>query len=104
MTAIVLLALFAGIGLALCAVRPDVPTPETTPTPSQALAALRAAGLRRVAWLAIQAVAGVVLVILVAAMRTGLYHLLLAVAGGASWLAAAVALNPVRINRLEIRA
>jgi hypothetical protein len=97
-----LLFLLAGVGLALSAVRPDITTPEAAPTPRQAATAMRAAGLRRVAWLAFQAVTGVALALLIAALRTGLYLALLAVSKGASRLASAVALERAQIYRLEI--
>lgn len=96
-----LIVLLAAIALALCSVRDDSPKAKT---PRQAAADLRSAGLRRVTWLALQAVAGVALVLLLAALRTGMYHALLAIAGGASWLAAAVALDRVDVHRLELRA
>lgn len=98
-----LLTLLAAVGLALGSVRPDKPTATT---PRQAGETLRTAGWRRVAWLALQAVAGVALLLLFAAVRTGLYGALLAVAAAAVGLASLVSLDrrPVRIHRLEIRA
>lgn len=96
-----LVVMLAAVGLGVCSVRPDTPA---TKRGSDAVASLRSAGWRRVIWIALQALAGVALVLLVAALRTGLYHVLFTLAGGASWLASAVALEPARVHRLEVRA
>ena len=98
-----LIVMLAATALALCSVRDDSPAAKT---PRQAAADFRSAGLRRVTRLALQAIVGVTLVLLFAALRTGMYHVLLAVAGGASWQASAVALDrrPVPNHRTEISA
>ncbi|MET8985789.1 hypothetical protein ABZW49_10110 [Nonomuraea wenchangensis] len=94
------LALLSVVALTLCAVRDDSPAAQSR---QQAWNSLRALGPRRLGWLALQALAGVALILVVSALRTGVYGTCLALAGCASLIASAVALDrrPVRIHRLE---
>jgi integral membrane sensor domain MASE1 len=96
-------ALLSAVAFALCAVRDDTPTARSR---QQICASLRRLGWRRVAWLTVQAVVGVALVLLVAAVRTGLYGAFLAIAAAAALVASLVAIDrrPIRVHRQEIRA
>ncbi|MFB4280886.1 hypothetical protein ACBJ59_36740 [Nonomuraea sp. MTCD27] len=95
------LVLLSAVALALCAVRDDSPTAQTY---QQMWTSLRRLGWRRVVWLAVQAVVGVALVLLMAALRSSLYGLLAGVAAGASWLASLIALHRASVyTGLELR-
>lgn len=82
--------------LALLAVREDTPTART---PRLLWADLRASGWRRAIWLALVVTFGTAALAVMAAVRTGLYGALLALAGAACLAAAVVSLDrrPVRL-------
>ncbi|WP_214110678.1 hypothetical protein [Acrocarpospora catenulata] len=103
MTHFLLTAVLVAALLALLSARPD--TPAAT-TPPRAWKDLRAAGGRRIAWTMLRAVAGVLAITVVAALRTGLYGTALTVAGIACMVASLAALDrrAVRLHRLEVRA
>lgn len=93
------LALLSVVALALCGVRED------SPAARKHRASLRDGGWRRIVWLVVQALAGVVVLLVVTALRTSTYGVLLAVATGAAWLASLIALDrrTAYVDPLELR-
>lgn len=95
--------LLAAVALAVCAIREDTPTATT---PGRAWQQMKAAGWKRTTWTATKVLVGVFALLVIAALRTGLYGVALAVAALACWAASLASLDrrPVRVCRLEIRA